>query len=387
MRRADAAPRRGLMARRRICFVLPSLNGGGAERAAVQILNGLDPNRWDRSMFLFAREGPYLSEVDPVIRIASADTASRWGRWRALRSFIAGERPEIVMAFLSYFSVLTAARAANTGAKVVFNLQTPMSAFLTDADYHWRHGWHKKAFSVVTRTGYAAADLIVATSQGVARDLTSAFGIDPHQIRVLANPVDLDRVRAAAAEPIDERVLPAGDAPLIVAAGRLAEAKNYPLMIEALAALRQQMPARLCILGQGELESNLRALIATRGMGDAVSLAGFQSNPWKYIARAQVFLLTSRYEGFGNVLIEAMACGVPIVATASAGTRDIVRHDVDGLLIEEHTPRAVAAALFQVLHQADRRLALSKASREGANRFGVTETVAKYAAVMEQLPS
>src|SRR6185503_5101480 len=123
--------------KRKICFVLPSLNGGGAERAAVQFLNGLDPNRWDRSMFLFAREGPYLAELDPAVRIASADTVSRWGRWRALRSFIARERPEIVMAFLSFFSALSATRAANTGAKVVFNLQTPMSEFLGDADYPW----------------------------------------------------------------------------------------------------------------------------------------------------------------------------------------------------------------------------------------------------------
>src|SRR4029453_19505945 len=105
-----------MAARRKVCFVLPSLNGGGAERAAVQILNGLDPDRWDRSMFLFAREGPYLAEVDPSIAITSADTASRWGRWRALRSFIARERPDLVMAFLSFFSVLSAARAANTPA-------------------------------------------------------------------------------------------------------------------------------------------------------------------------------------------------------------------------------------------------------------------------------
>ena len=86
------------MPRRKVCFVLPSLNGGGAERAAVQILNGLDDTRWDRSMFLFAREGPYLSEVDSRIAIHSADTSSRWGRWRKLRSLIATERPEIVMA-------------------------------------------------------------------------------------------------------------------------------------------------------------------------------------------------------------------------------------------------------------------------------------------------
>jgi glycosyltransferase involved in cell wall biosynthesis len=291
------------------------------------------------------------------------------------------------MAFLSFFSVLTAARAANTGARIVFNLQTPMSAFLTDADYQWRRAWHKKAFSAVARLGYAATDLIIATSQGVARDLTSAFGIDPQQIRVLANPVDLDRVRAAAAEPIDERVLPAGDAPLIVAAGRLAEAKNYPLMIEAFAALRQQVPARLCILGQGELENDLRKLIAARGLGEAVSLAGFQSNPWKYIARAQVFLLTSRYEGFGNVLIEAMACGVPVVATASAGTRDIVRHGSDGMLVDAHTPQAIAASVASVLESGERRAAMARAATLSADRFAIDQVIARYDAVLEPLAS
>ena len=363
---------------RKVCFVLPSLNGGGAERAAVQILNGLDPDRWDRSMFLFTREGPYLPEVDPAIAIASADTASRWGRWRALRSFIARERPEIVMAFLSFFSALSATRAANTGAKVVFNLQTPMSEFLADADYPWRRRWHKAAFTSVARAGYAAADMIVATSKGVARDLTSGFGVSPDQIDVLPNPVDLDRVRAAISEPIDAGVLPPGDSPLIVAAGRLAEAKNYPLMIEAFAAVRQRIPARLCILGQGELEGALRQLIAARGLGESVSLAGFQANPWKFIARADAFLLTSHYEGFGNVLVEAMACGVPVVATASAGTRDIIGHQVDGLLVELHTADQVAAALSRILTNRDLRLSMSLAAKTSAERFSASRVIDQY---------
>jgi glycosyltransferase involved in cell wall biosynthesis len=363
---------------RKVCFVLPSLNGGGAERAAVQILNGLDPDRWDRSMFLFTREGPYLAEVDPAIAIASADTASRWGRWRALRSFIARERPEIVMAFLSFFSALSATRAANTGAKVVFNLQTPMSEFLGDADYPWRRRWHKAAFTSVARAGYAAADMIVATSKGVARDLTSGFGVSPDQIDVLPNPVDLDRVRAAISEPIDAAVLPPGDSPLIVAAGRLAEAKNYPLMIEAFAAVRRRIPARLCILGQGELEGALRQLIAARGLGESVSLAGFQANPWKFIARADAFLLTSHYEGFGNVLVEAMACGVPVVATASAGTRDIIGHQVDGLLVELHTADQVAAALGRILTNRDLRLSMSLAAKTSAERFSASRVIDQY---------
>jgi glycosyltransferase involved in cell wall biosynthesis len=375
------------MMRRKVCFVLPSLNGGGAERAAVQIINGLDPAKWDRSMFLFAREGPYLGEVDANVTVTAADTPSRFGRWSALRAFIAGERPDIVMAFLSYFSVLTAVRAAMAGSKVVFNLQTPMSAFLTDADYRWRRGGHKTAFSAVTRIGYGAADVIVATSQGVADDLTVNFAIDPANIQVIPNPVDLDRVRLAITEQIDDRVLPSGPGPLIVAAGRLAEAKNYPLMIEAFALLRKEMAVRLCILGQGELEEPIRKLIADRGLTDAISLAGFQSNPWKYIAQGDVFLLTSRYEGFGNVLIEAMACGVPVVATASAGTRDIIHHGEEGMLVESHTPQAIVAALLTVLRSSDRRAAMAAAARQSANRFAVRQVIARYDAALEQLAS
>jgi hypothetical protein len=96
------------MPRRKICFVLPSLNGGGAERAAVHILNALDPHAWHRSMYLFRREGPYLGEVDGSIELAAGDRESRVGRWLALRRFLRGARPDIVVSFLSYFSVLNA---------------------------------------------------------------------------------------------------------------------------------------------------------------------------------------------------------------------------------------------------------------------------------------
>jgi glycosyltransferase involved in cell wall biosynthesis len=217
--------------------------------------------------------------------------------------------------------------------------------------------------------------------------LTAAFAIDPSRIRVIPNPVDLDRVRAAAEEPIDPSVLPKGDGPLIVAAGRLAEAKNYPLMIDAIAEVRKHLPVRLCILGQGELETSLKQLVAARGLADAIAFAGFQANPWKYIARADVFLLTSKYEGFGNVLIEAMACGVPVVATASAGTGDIINHDVDGLLVESHTAPHVAAALKSMLESRDRRQSMSAAARAAANRFAVEQVVSQYHSVMEQLAS
>ena len=115
-----------------------------------------------------------------------------------------------------------------------------------------------------------------------------------------------------------------------------------------------------------------------------VTLLGFQPNPWKFIARADVFVLTSRYEGFGNVLIEAMACGVPVVATASPGTRDIVSHDVDGVLVQTHDAESVAAALRRVLEPAT-RARLADGARRSAARFGLPIAIQRYDAVLREV--
>jgi glycosyltransferase involved in cell wall biosynthesis len=366
------------MTRRKICFVLPSLHGGGAERAAVQILNALDPAAWDRSMYLFRREGPYLNKVDSRIALSAGQSASRIGRWRELRRFLRVSRPDVVVAFLSYFSVLSAVRAAAIGARVVFNQQTPTTAFLDDADYHWRRPWHRRLFSATTRIGYRLADRVVTTSRGVADDLVSRFGVPSLRIEVIHNPVDLARIAGAVIEPLDPAFERDWMPPVIVAAGRLADAKNYPLLIDAVAVLRERVPARLFILGAGELEDRLRRRIAERKLDGDVVLCGFQDNPWKYVARADVFALTSRYEGFGNVLIEAMACGVPVVATSSPGTREIVGHGIDGLLVDRHEAADVAAALERLLTDEALHRRLSAAARASAERFSLPVIAAAY---------
>lgn len=371
------------MRRNKVCFVLPSLAGGGAERAAVQILNGLDRTRWDRSIYLFRAEGPYLGQLSSEVRLQTGASTSRLGRWRELRRFIAATNPDLVVAFLSYFTVLSAVRAALTGAKVIFNQQTPMSAFLADADYEWRRPLRRRGFTAVTRIGYAAADLVIATSRGVARDLGEAFGVDPSRVRVVPNPVDVAAVQAAAAEPLEAADEQRWRRPVIVAAGRLADAKNYPLLIEALALVRMQVPATLFVLGQGERADDLRRLAAERGLGDVIVWCGFQANPWKYMARADVFALTSRYEGFGNVVVEAMACGVPVVATRSPGTEDIVRDGVDGLLTR-HTPDAVAASLTRLLSDAAERDRMAAAARASARRFATPVIAQSYDAVFAE---
>ncbi len=338
-------------------------------------------------MYLFRREGAYLNDVDRSIRLQSGDARSRLARVWALRQFVRAERPDIVMPFLSYFSVLAAVRSAGVGARVVFNQQTPMSAFLEDADYQWRRPARRTAFTSVARTGYRAADGVVATSEGVATDLVERFGVPRVRVRVVHNPVDLAALAAAAREPLDPAQEALWSSPAIVAAGRLAEAKNYPLLIDAVAQLRKQMPARLFILGAGELESSLRARVESQNLGDAVVFCGFQRNPWKYMARADVFTLTSHYEGFGNVLVEAMACGVPVVATTSPGTREIINDGVNGLLVNRHDAADVAVALAHVIGDRELRATLCANGRSHAQAFAVQAIAAAYNQVFDAVLS
>jgi glycosyltransferase involved in cell wall biosynthesis len=293
-------------------------------------------------------------------------------------------RPDVVVSFLSYFTVLTAVRAAAVGARVVFNQQTPMSSFLADGDYPWRRRWHRRVFALVTRVGYAAADLIITTSNGVADDLVEVFGVARQHVRVVHNPVDLSAVTTSAAAPLEPEDTRRWGRPVIVAAGRLAEAKNYALLIDALALLRASVPARLFILGQGDEETAIRTRVAAHGLEQVVTLCGFRTNPWQVIARADVFALTSRYEGFGNVLVEAMACGVPVVATSSAGTRDIVHDGVDGLLVDRHEPAAVAAALERVLTDGTLRRRFAAGAVSTAQRFAVAAIAREYDQVLSE---
>jgi glycosyltransferase involved in cell wall biosynthesis len=373
------------MPKTKICFVLPSLAGGGAERVAVDILNGLDAAQWERTLYLFKCEGPYLELLDRSIRLGTSNTASHMARWLALRRYLRVERPQLVVSFLSYFSTLSATKAARIGARVVFNQGTPTSAFLADRDYEWRRGWRRRLFSLATRVGYRLADAVVATSTGVADDLVSTFGVARERIRVVHNPVDLGAIRAATTEPIDAVHERAWSRPAIVAAGRLADAKNYPLLIDAFEILRRTCPARLFILGQGDREPELRAQIARLGLQDDVVLCGFQKNPWKYIARADVFAMSSAYEGFGNVLVEAMACGVPVVATSSPGSREVVGDGSDGLIVERHEPVPLAEALGRVLGDAPLRARMAAEAMKSAERFALPVVVAEHDRVFREV--
>jgi glycosyltransferase involved in cell wall biosynthesis len=368
----------------RVAFVLPSLHGGGAERAAVRLLTALPRDAFALSLYLFAREGAYLDEVPEDVPVTVGSAGGRSARVLELRRWLAGQRAAVAVSFLSHFAVYAAVRASGAGTRLVISQQTPLSAFLTDADYHWRRPTHRALFAAVARAVYPRADAIAATSQGVADDLMANYRVPPDRVAVVPNPVDIEEVDRRSGERLPDGLAPDGR-PTIVTAGRLADAKNLPLLVDSLRVLKTRRPFRAWILGQGELERDLRSRLAAAGLEADVSLLGFQPNPFSFMAAADVFVLTSRYEGFGNVLVEAMAAGTPVVATASVGTRDIIEHGVTGLLVERHDPVAVADALEQVLHDDVRRTQYAEAARQRAARFGIAPVTGAFAGVLSRV--
>lgn len=362
----------------KVCFIIPSLSGGGAERVAVTVLSAL-ADQSERVLYIFsAADGVYFDRIAPGVQVVIARERSWLRRLIELARFLRTARPDVVMPFLSYFITAMAVSISRVPARVVFNQGTPTTGFLQDADFSWRRPLRRAVFAAATRWFYRRADAIVVTSRGVADDLVDHYGVPRARVRVLHNPVDLDAIASAAREPIEAA---AGDGPVLVAAGRLATVKNYPLLIEAMS--RMAAP-RAWILGEGPERDRLQQLVAERGLGDRVRFWGFQPNPWRFIARADVLVLTSRYEGFGNVLIEAMACGTPVVATRSSGTVEIVTDGVNGLIVD-HAAAAVADAVSRVLNDRPLRDRLVLQASKDVWQYALPNVAQRYDRLFQEL--
>jgi glycosyltransferase involved in cell wall biosynthesis len=197
---------------------------------------------------------------------------------------------------------------------------------------------------------YQHAPCVLTVSQALADELTHMYGVPDRRIQTIYNPVLTEALPRLANEPLTHPFFEPGQPPVILSAGRLTVSKDFPTLIRAFSLVRQHRPARLVILGEGEQRPTLESLIAGLGIGADIDLRGFENNPFNYMRQASVFCLSSMYEGFGNVLVKALACGCPVVSTdCPVGPAEILANGAYGDLTPVGDSTALADALLGVL--------------------------------------
>jgi GalNAc-alpha-(1->4)-GalNAc-alpha-(1->3)-diNAcBac-PP-undecaprenol alpha-1,4-N-acetyl-D-galactosaminyltransferase len=227
---------------------------------------------------------------------------------------------------------------------------------------------------------YPRADGVFPSSDGVKTGLVG-FGVPPEKMHVVYNAISLPEIEASTRQPVDG--IDFGDRPTIITVGRHAEQKDHETLLRAFAVVRQRLDARLVLLGQGPLRGDLEALARTLGVSDSVVFAGWQANPFAWLARADLFVLSSRFEGFGNVIVEAMACGLPVVSTdCPSGPREILLDGDAGLLVPVGDVAALADAMHSVLADRAVRDQLARKSQQRAPEFDISVIGPAYAALL-----
>jgi N-acetylgalactosamine-N,N'-diacetylbacillosaminyl-diphospho-undecaprenol 4-alpha-N-acetylgalactosaminyltransferase len=366
--------------RKRILFAINSLAGGGAERVLATLLGGSTPwrERYDIHLALLDDE-PRAYDAPDWVEVHQLDARHKLlPSLTQFRALVGRLSPDATLSFLTRANIANAWAMAGRHRPWLISERVNTSAHLGSG----------RAAKAMVRMVYPRAAHVIAVSEGVVDDLAANFGVARSRMSAIANPIDHQRIAELAAE--QPSFTPVG--PYIVAAGRLMPNKNFPLLLRAYAQANPQ--ERLVILGEGPERGALEALAGVLGIADRVDMPGFVANPFALVSRARLYAMPSNAEGFPNGLVEAMACGVPVVATnCASGPSEILADqpreaisggiDVDaGALVPTDDVEAFAAALGPVLAE-PRRSACGARARERSLAYGVEQAATNYWARIE----
>lgn len=398
---------------RRVAFLLDNLNGGGAERVLLDTAGGFAALGYDVELVVCELHGDLRGSVPPGVKLVVLESggklvgllwALRLAGWKGLggilfwilsarklpRSFrhipaivdyLRTQRPAVITSVLtkSGINAVLAASAAGVQTRVFVGIQNALSRRSEQSSKSGKG----QANSMVPMFRYCfpRADGIVASSGGVAADAIALLALDAARVHVVYNPVVVASDSDAGARPEHPWFAP-GAPPVILGIGRLVEQKNFPLLIRAFAAVRRETSAHLAILGGDESSNDqtnhkreLLALAEELGVSDDVALLGFQSNPHVFLRAARVFVLSSLFEGFGNVLVEALLAGCPVVSTdCPSGPAEILDNGQYGTLVPVDDAQAMARAILATLATDTDRDKLRRRGQE----FSLERAVAGY---------
>jgi glycosyltransferase involved in cell wall biosynthesis len=379
-RRSGFADISGVDRRLSVAIYIHDLSPGGVERLSLVLARELQARGVAVTLVVHQARGellPLLPEGVPVVDLRSARTLHDINR---LKRFLRDRQPDVLMANVDHNNIAAAlANAlAGTATKLVICQHNPLTA-----GYHATVNWKHRLVPWFYRLLASCIDHAVAVSKGIAAELVHA-GLSSPKVSTIFNPVIGDDFADRSLLPVDHPWLVDKDRPVFVTAGRLVEMKDHQNLLHAFAIHLRTYSARLVVLGVGPKMDELQALAGSLGIAEHVAFAGYVANPLPYMRTADGFVLSSRSEGFGNVLVEAMGCGTPVLSTdCQYGPSDILAHGEYGVLVPPRDPEALASGLGRLLSA--RKIWSADTLRERAGAFSYGACADAYAHLFHTL--
>jgi glycosyltransferase involved in cell wall biosynthesis len=329
-----------------VAIYMHDLTGGGVERQSLIIAEAFRQQGVDVTLLLHRLRGELIHQVPAGLRVVDLQSTRTLMDVPRLARFLRSEKPDILLSNvdLNNVAALLAKAVSFSRCKVVICQHNPFSASVVAGEK-----WIGRRIAPCYRLLSSLISRAVAVSAGVAAELVRDVGLPAEHVLTINNPVVGPDFPVRCEEPVEHPWFQQKSSPVFVTAGRLVPQKDYPTMFRALAIHRQHSNSRLIVLGVGPLAEQMKQIVADLGLEHAVDFMGFRSNVLPYIRQADAFLLSSRCEGFGNVVVEALGCGTPVIATnCEYGPAEILDQGRYGLLVEPQDPAAMAAAMDQV---------------------------------------
>jgi glycosyltransferase involved in cell wall biosynthesis len=334
-----------------LAIFLPSLAGGGAERMMLNLAAAALEIGVAVELICADGRGPYRRLVPAGCGLVDLGAARVSAALTRLVDYLRRRRPAALLAAMDHANLV--AIIARLLAGIPGGLPTRLGVSVRSqlsVEAQQAASLRGRLLPVLARWLYPRADVVSAVSRGVADDLVGLLGPGRARIEVVPNPVVTPELDTLAAAPVDHPWLAPGQPPVLLAAGRLVPQKDFATLIGAFSQLVPSRDLRLLILGEGPLRGRLQGLIERLGLTDRAALPGFVENPFAYMARARLFVLSSAWEGLPGVLIQAMACGTPVVSTdCPSGPREILAAGRYGPLVAVGDASALAAAVARTL--------------------------------------
>lgn len=329
-----------------VAIYMHDFSGGGVERQCLMLARALQELGHDVSLVVHQSRGELKSQLPNNLRVIDMHARRTIGDVPKLAAYLRRKRPDILLANVDHNNIaaLLAKALSGSATRVVICQHNVLSGEIFPLG-----SWKYRMVPLCYRHLSWLASGVVAVSDGVAGELVRRAGIPQSKVLTINNPVIDPEFAARAGAPVSHPWLDDDGPPVIITAGRLVAEKDHETLLRAFALHLQDARARLIVLGTGPLRSQLEALARKLGIDQAVAFLGFQGNPLPFIARAAAFVLTSRSEGFGNVLVEALGCGTPVIATdCPYGPTEILENGRYGILVPPQSPRCLAEALAEV---------------------------------------